>query len=561
MKKQDLASAFDLLEPSQETKYNIKNAINQKTEGRKPFFKRFRRPALAMICFILASLLVISAAAIGGLTYFNALYGDKAETLIPYGIAIRTSAQNNDVVLTLHESVADEYATAYIFSITGLTDAGKSLVVNNTLGSNANETVFKQTNREEIHVYTVVIGTYETTSVERTPPEENADCQLYELHQQKKSDGDYLYFDIGLRRNNVMYNAENNASYVIIPIESLREEDCEYYALYIITPEAQQLTLTFSGLELSLPEAAARIPGVEVQIGGYIQDYFLNEGGMAQFTANFPISAVLTPLGLYIDDESIGGSFGYRHAVLVFNDGSETELCAISNDQAVVSWKAYPRFYQGTVYLFNEIIDVSTVKSLLFYYEIEFPFDGSAPFVRSSGRNLEQNGTRSQLWSIAEQIQTYVADVCPDTWSITSPFTGESLKQSGWHRVNYVNDETLYFNRTNREHERVASFAVSLTEAAGGTLEDEARAMVEKLNVQHHARGFENDLAFNVTGAGVYYGTEVLVVECGESLPDLYRRCIFALYEGKLLTIAYDGYTGHPNDYAFDVLLDLITFE
>jgi len=410
---------------------------------------------------------------------------------------------------------------------------------------------------------TVNINGKDITTIERTPPVENTDCQLYELDQ-KNSDGDYLYFNIGLRRDNVTYYADNNASYAIIPLESLRESDCEYYALYIISSEAQDLILTFDDLELTLPEATTKIPGVEVTIGGYMQDYFLNEVGTARISDDYPTSAVLTPLGLYVNDEHhTSMPLMYRNAALVCTDGSEINLSDISNDKLSYidfTFHYVPDSFDGAVYLFNEILDTSTVKSLLLYGDIEIPFDGSAPFARSSGRTLELVGTKALLWDISEQIQSYVVSICPDTWTVTLHDSSESYLQTGWNSVTYLDDETLYFNRRNQENETDAYFNISLAETSGGALEDEARAKVEAMNVKHRARGYENDLTFTVTGTGTYNGIDVLAVECGESQPGLYKRCLFALYEGKLLTIEYDGYTGQPNDYAFDALLNLITF-
>ncbi len=558
---QKVERALTCVTLSQDAKYRIKNKINgassraQRRSGKK-------HSSAAVIAVTLVSLLVITAAAVGGLSLFNAIYGDNADVVTPYGIAIGTAAQNKDVLLTLHESVADEYATAYIFSVKGLTDAGKALVASNVLDPNADEIVFSQTNRGKTVVHTVIINNYTTTSVERTPPEENADCQLYELLQKKNPDGDYLYFDIGLRRNDVVYNAENNASYVIIPIESLREESREYYALYVITAETHQLTLTFGDLELPLPEATIQIPGREIRINGYIQDYFLTEEGMSKIMSDYPISAMLTPLGLYVNDNRTR-SLMYQYAALVFQDGGEKELSGISNDKTgIVSWKPrhFSNFYRGAVYLFNEIMDVQTVKSLLFYNEIEFPFDGNAPFVRSSGRTLNLENPKAQLWDLAEQIKNYVDEICPCAWMVTNPHLTDPYEFTGWFGVNYVSDDVVNFYRMRQDDSKDAIFTVSLTEMAGGTLEDEARAMVEKMNAQLYARGFENNLAFTVADGGACNGADVLVVECGESLPGLYKRCIFALYEGKLLTIAYDGYTGQPTDYAFDALLELITF-
>ncbi|HNX14144.1 MAG TPA: DUF4179 domain-containing protein [Oscillospiraceae bacterium] len=543
---QKIEGALEQVTLSQDAKYRIKNKVkafpakhNKRIGG--------KLSSAAFLSIVLASLIFITAAAAVGFSLFKGIYGEKAETLTPYGVTIGTSVQNGDVQLTLHESVADDYATAYIFSIKGLTDAGKALVASNTLDPNADETVFRQTNKGETLVKTVLTDNYPTTSVEKNPPKENADCQLYELHQQTDSDGEYVYFDIGLRRNNVMYNAENNASYVIIPIESLREESREYFALYIITPEVQQLTLTFNGLELSLPQATTYIPGTEVIIDGYIQDYMLTEGGLVMIMYDYPTSAVLTPLGLYVNDNH-ARSLAYRYASLTFNDGSEQYLSEISNDKSgIASWKPryLPTHYQGAVYLFNEIMDISTVKSLVFSDEIEFPFDGSAPFVRSSGRILDPNDPQLLYWKITAQIRDYIIENCPES---------QYVRKTGFRASDFSCSYEIIDNGSVNDNN--CKFIISFSRLSGGTLEEEARAKVESIK-----RGINYDLSFNVAGTGVYNGTDVLVVECGETSPGLYKRCIFAFYEGKLLTIEYDGYTGQPTDYAFDALLNLIKFD
>jgi len=548
---QKIETALERVTLSQSAKYRVKNKI-QSAVSHPQNRVRGKRSAAAVVGIALASLLVISAAAIGGLTYFHAIYGDKAETLTPYGITIGTSAQNEDIVLTLHESVADDYATAYIFSIEGLTDKGKALVATNTLDQDAYETAFVKVNNDR-SVYPDdklqdMQGHYILPTV--IPPEVT-DCKLYNVYQITPS-GERKAFDIGLRLEDVTYDTLDNTAYTIIPIEALREENCEYYALYVITPETHQFTLTFDELELPLPEATTRIPGIEVIFDGYIEDYYLNEGGLSKIMSEYPTSAVLTPLGLYVNDSQTRLGM-YMSATLVFNDGCEQYLTDISNEKScVVSWKLYyfTRSYQGAVYLFNEIMDVSTVKSLLFYDEIEFPVDGSAPFVRSSGRILDPNNPQLLWWKIQSQIRDYIIETCPDSqyvWKISGGVSNTEF----YYGYKIFNSGSLKENNS--------TFFIHFSDLSGGTLEEEARAMVEKLNDQKRGR-FGNDLTFNVTGTGVFNGIDVLVVECGETSPGLYKRCIFALVEGKLLTIEYDGYTGQPTDYAFDALLDLITF-
>ena len=522
---QQVEQALASVTLSQDAKYRVKNRIHsasshvQKHTGRK-------LSSAAVIAVTLVSLLVITGAAIG-ISMFNSIYGEKADVLTPYGITIGTSAQNNNVVLTLHESVADDYATAYIFSVRGLTDTGKALVMNNTLGLSGYQTKFKQQN---------------ISQGEFLP--EITNCKIYCVSQQTAT-GDFVDLNIGLRCDGMQYNVVDNASYVIIPIESLREENCEYYALYAITPETHQFTLTFDGLELPLPEATTHIPGVEIQIEGYIQDYFLTEEVKFKKMSDYPVSAVLTPLGLYVNDKHAGSMpVMYRNAVLVFSDGSEKELSEIAIDKAgVVSWNtSYFPTYQGAVYLFNEIMDVSTVKSLLFYGEIEFPFDGSASFVRSSGRTLNPNNPKFLIWNIANQIHDYVIEVCPDPWTVIDPNTNKSVQETGWSDVKYYTYYILHFGRTVNNND--FDFYISYTNSKGGTLEDEVKTLTKLVNL-------------NVLARGTYEDMEVLAIEQNVGYSD-YKRCIYALYKGNLWTIEYRAAPDLPNDYAFDALLDLI---
>lgn len=128
MKKQDLANAFDLLEPSQETKYNVKNTINAKTEGRKPFFKRFKRPALAMTCFAIASILVVSAAAVGGVQLFSLIYGSEVANYEKYISEASEPVSTQNVSFTMEGVLYDGYKGIAIVSLKALNETGKELI-------------------------------------------------------------------------------------------------------------------------------------------------------------------------------------------------------------------------------------------------------------------------------------------------------------------------------------------------------------------------------------------------------------------------------------------------
>ncbi|HOP11923.1 MAG TPA: hypothetical protein PK629_10570 [Oscillospiraceae bacterium] len=128
MKKQELANAFDLLEPTQEVKYNVRNIINTKKEGRKPFFKRFKRPALAVTCFALASLLVITAAAAGGVQLFSLIYGPDISEYGEYITKPSASVSTQNVTFTLEGMIHDGCIGKAMISLKALTDEGKALI-------------------------------------------------------------------------------------------------------------------------------------------------------------------------------------------------------------------------------------------------------------------------------------------------------------------------------------------------------------------------------------------------------------------------------------------------
>lgn len=128
MKKQDLSYAFDLLEPSQETKYNVKNTINAKNEGRKPFLKRFKRPALAVTCFVVASVLVITAAAAGSAQLFSLIYGSDVSAFEPYISEGSAPVSTENVSFTLEGVIYDGYQGQALVSLYALTDAGKAMI-------------------------------------------------------------------------------------------------------------------------------------------------------------------------------------------------------------------------------------------------------------------------------------------------------------------------------------------------------------------------------------------------------------------------------------------------
>jgi len=128
MNKKDLANAFDLLEPTQETKYNVRNTINSKSEGKKPFFKRFKRPAVAMTCFAIASILVITACAAGGIQLFSLIYGSEVAKYEKYISDASEPVSTENVSFTLEGVFYDGYNGIAIVSLEALSETGKEMI-------------------------------------------------------------------------------------------------------------------------------------------------------------------------------------------------------------------------------------------------------------------------------------------------------------------------------------------------------------------------------------------------------------------------------------------------
>ena len=65
---------------SQSAKYRVKSKISSAVQKPQGHLHK-KLSAAAVFSITLAALLVVSVAAIGGLSYFKAIYGDEAETL------------------------------------------------------------------------------------------------------------------------------------------------------------------------------------------------------------------------------------------------------------------------------------------------------------------------------------------------------------------------------------------------------------------------------------------------------------------------------------------------
>ncbi len=523
-------------------------ATRKDTGSRTHHFRKY--PVKTVIALAVDSLLVLSAAAIGGVSYYKSNNGTGARQ--PRRTTIGTSAQNEDVLLTLHESVSDDYTTAYIFSVQSLTDAGKSLLNANTFDPDACRAVFEPADAEEPALETLANTEPAAIADEKTPLAQNIDSRSYTLEILSPS-GDSVELNIGLRRKGLIDDAENSAVFAIRPIAAKGEENREFYSLDIICDAPQQLSLTFDGLEIPLSKATARNSGIEIGIGGCLRDYFQTEGKSAQTTSDYPDDAVLTPLGLYVNGGN-QAAFFYDHAKLVFNDGSEVGLNRLSQAE-----KEYcPSFFADaddslSVFLFKDLVDNSSLKSLVFFDEVEIPTDGGTPFVRSTGRKLKTSSDTDVVWTGVQRLRDYIAEVCPVPVGVQG-----SASENAWSNVKYGGKDTLCFDVvSDLDADKADRFFISYTEISGLALEQEARAMIEKCNTEQRAAGISRTLSFKIIKTGKLVGNQLIAVDCGETAPGYTKRCIFAIYGNRLVTVQYDSFKDGAAYQAFDELLKL----
>jgi len=380
----------------QDMSYRVKNRISEKTmpKSKIPFFKR---SASAMLSIILASVLVITAAAVGGVMLFKSIYGDNIEPIMPYSEQINLTAADQNYELTLHEAVADEYTTAYIFSIKRLT-VGAS-------GAGENETSmifggFWQ-NNDSVDRY-----------LEKYNPQDNPEIfigyngydkfhtQIFYAERNAKDD-----VCIVLIRQNVAYNAENGARYLIRQIDNLKTSDTDYYAIYVISGEDQVLSIGVgkeNGPELTLPKMTKKAPSVTRSVQEYYRQY-LKQNHPTMIFSNSQLSDLITitPLAVYIKNTegyqynhylgnqrnyNIGyiNSAFYSTAELVFDDGTEKSLSQMSQNEMGITLSV-----TTGVYLFDEVLDTSLIKSFMVYDTVEFPMDATLPVIdRETGTEI-----------------------------------------------------------------------------------------------------------------------------------------------------------------------------
>ncbi|HPF57096.1 MAG TPA: DUF4179 domain-containing protein, partial [Clostridiales bacterium] len=403
----------------QELKYRVKNKITEKTaKTRKPFVKR---SVSAMVSIVLASVMVITVAAVGGIALFKSIYGENIDLIMPYSEEINLTASDENYELTLHEAVADEYTTAYIFSIKRLT-----LGASEAESENASSMIFNgmnQTNQNN--------GTYLIKDLSQ--PYGYKICYFFNQHdlQQVQIYRTFLDMRIKLICADKNYEAENTAKYLIRSIEDLKTENTDYYALYIINGENQALSVavgTESGPEIILPKVTQKAPSITRSVQEYYRQY-LKQTHPTMIFSNASLSDMITitPLAVYIQKTEgyhsnsffdilsnysiryINGAF-YRTAELVFNDGIEKSLSEMSQNEMGIRLSD-----TMGVYLFDEVLDTSLVKSFMVYDTVEFPMDVNLPVIdRETGEEIvPQYEAIDLMYNIGTSLSDYLDSMYP----------------------------------------------------------------------------------------------------------------------------------------------------
>ncbi len=414
MREKEFKAVFDgeKYVMSQELKYRVKNRITEKTteKSKMPFFKR---SASAMLSIVLASILVITAAAVGGIALFKSVYGDNIESIMPYSEQINLTAADANYELKLCEAVADEYTTAYIFSIKRL--AGNSAAQTQDEGGMSFNGLGQANDKNGSYgVGSVsdlkVLGTfnaYDTTQIQMFTSA--LDSRLKVLC------------------TNIRYDAENAANYLIRTVDSLKTEDTDYYALYVINGEDQTLSIAVGadkGPEIALPKVTQKAPSVTRSVQDYYRQYLKQTDPTVLYgSRRLADNVTITPLAIYVADKEKGikaiwqsniikyidGAF-YRTAELVFQDNTEKSLSEMSQDElGIIVNKT------TGVFLFNEVLDIGLVKSFLVYDTVEFPMDVNAPVIdRETGEQIvPKYETLDLMYDVGNGLASYIDSVYP----------------------------------------------------------------------------------------------------------------------------------------------------
>jgi len=367
MKKQDLANAFDLLEPSQEAKYNVRNTINAKTGGRKPFFKRFKRPALALTCFILASILVITAAAAGGVQLFSLIYGSEVANYEKYISAASETVSTENVNFTLEGVFYDGFQGVAIVSLEALNETGKELI--------------EQFNTDIIgHVEWSYPPSDDFTGMEfyykYNPDTDEQPILLCSKHMtiQIKDPQQTDWFDLA------------SSLFTISPLTGALGDDKNYYKIYLFNGDTDM-----SGLQIGWTENGETVlTDFDVSL---ITNTIEIDCSETETAAETPTSInaykiVVSPMAIYVLSHTKNRLRIDDQFLVKFKDGSIYDLYdggnygdpgvygdyhAFPDDDSRKGYSTSSRYgYVDTdinicSYTFGELVDISTIESVIFF--------------------------------------------------------------------------------------------------------------------------------------------------------------------------------------------------
>ncbi len=533
----------------QELKYRIKNRISEITATAKPFVKR---SVSAMASIILASVLVVTAAAVGGIALFKSIYGENIEPIMPYSEIINTKASDENYELTLHEAVADEYTTAYIFSVKRLTvgvskaiDNGSTMIFKSFAQVNLNADRFLEYyNSQDNPEYFTTFNGYSTF--------EN---QIF------------AYQQLVLIRPNAAFKEENDAKYLIHAIDNLKTEDTDYYALYVINGENQTLNIgigtcgswygNFSGgPELTLPKMTQKAPSVTRSVQEYYRQYLKQTHPTMLFNGTRLADTVtITPLAVYVKSTGALSSSGmqragfmdyingslYRSAELVFGDGTEKTLTEMSQDEMGIRISA-----NTGIYLFNEVMDTSQVKSFMVYDTVEFPMDVNLPVIdRETGTEIVPKYEVFDLvFDLGNELVTYLDGMYPEERK-------EGYKYCGSPRYESENSCTI------NGHDCM----ITLTgyELNGETFSAAADRMLQEYFMKYNWAVSNTTIKDGTCSLGNVRYADITASILGGAMT--HTHYFFFETGGKLIVLQLNENTNAWPYYSLDALLQLITFK
>jgi len=449
--------------------------------------------------------------------------------------------------------VADEYTTAYIFSVKRLT-VGASKTTESD-----NPTIFSgfwQSN------YSV------DRYLEYCNPQDNPEkfigyngydkfqTQIFNANRKAKED-----ISIVLIRQGAAYNAENGARYLIRTIDNLKTTDTDYYAIYVINGEEPELSIGVgaeSGPEIALPKVTQKAPSVTRSVQEYYRQYLKkNHPTMIFSNASLSDLITITPLAVYIKNtpsyrynhylgnrsnyniDYINSAF-YRTAELVFNDNTEKSLSEMSQNEMGI-------MLSDTlgVYLFDEVLDTSLVKSFMVYDTVEFPMDVNLPVIdREKGIEIvPKYEAMDLLYDIGTSLSGYLDSMYPEERKEGTIYCG---------KPGYLSENSCKINGHDCE------IMLTAYELTGETLADAANRMTEEYRTKYN---------WNVSNVTTKDGTcslgDVRYAEISFSILDgsaSKMHIFFFEKDGKLITLQLNDKSEAWPYYSLDALLKLITF-